>query len=114
MSRSVLKQIPEALADPIAIFRDERRDAFVFMLDVVDDAGNTVVVPVVFNAHGRNAEINLATTAYGNVNFSQTGTRDPPKIHKPIGFIFETRLVRTSESFLFDSSKYYQIYDKIK
>ncbi|MCI7709654.1 MAG: ATP-binding cassette domain-containing protein, partial [Sutterella parvirubra] len=47
-----------------------------------------------------------------NVNFSQTGTRDPPKIHKPIGFIFETRLVRTSESFLFDSSKYYQIYDK--
>lgn len=68
MSRSVLKQIPEALADPIAIFRDERRDAFVFMLDVVDDAGNTVVVPVVFNAHGRNAEINLATTAYGKEN----------------------------------------------
>ena len=31
-----------------------------------------------------------------------------------IGFIFETRLVRTGESFLFDSSKYYQIYDKIK
>ena len=48
------------------------------------------------------------------VNFSQTGTHDPPKIHKPIGFIFETRLVRTGESFLFDSSKYYQIYDKIK
>ena len=38
------------------------------MLDVVDDAGNTVVVPVVFNAHGRNAEINLATTAYGKEN----------------------------------------------
>lgn len=68
MSRSVLKQIPEALADPIAIFRDERRDAFVFMLDAVDDAGNTVVVPVVFNASGRHAEVNLATTAYGKEN----------------------------------------------
>lgn len=52
--------------------------------------------------------------AVTTVNFSQTGTHDPPKIHKPIGFIFETRLVRTGESFLFDSSKYYQIYDKIK
>ena len=49
-----------------------------------------------------------------DVNFSQTGTHDPPKIHKPIGFIFEARLVRTGESFLFDSTKYYQIYDKIK
>ena len=36
---------------------------------------------------------------YVDVNFSQTGTHDPLKIHKPIGFIFETRLVRTGESF---------------
>ena len=71
---------------------------------------------VSFSAQAADVQL-YGTVDYGfvyNVNFSQTGTHDPPKIHKPIGFIFETRLVRTGESFLFDSTKYYQIYDKIK
>ena len=68
MSRSVLKQIPEALSDPIAVFRDDASSPLVFMLDVMDDAGKTVIVPVELNAHGRSAEINLALSAYGKEN----------------------------------------------
>lgn len=69
MSAHVLKQIPEALTDPIAIFKDDRRpNSFVFMLDVRDENGSTVIVPVVFNATGRHATINLAKSAFGREN----------------------------------------------
>ena len=66
MTRDVLRQIPAALADPIAVFKDDRRpNSFVFMVDVQDTSGKTVIVPIAFEAHGANATINLATTAYG-------------------------------------------------
>ena len=67
MTRDVLKQLPTALADPIAIFKDDRRDgSFTFMLELTDSDGKTVVAPVSFNAHGpRGAELNLLKTAFG-------------------------------------------------
>ena len=67
MTREVLKQLPTALADPVAIFKDDRRQgSYTFMLELADAEGKTVVAPVSFNAHGpRGAELNLLKTAFG-------------------------------------------------
>lgn len=66
ISKRVLKQIPEALTDPIAIFRDDRREStYLFMLDLKAENNQNVVVAVKFNGPGRHAEINLAKTSWG-------------------------------------------------
>lgn len=65
MTRDVLKQIPMALTDPIAIFEDELNQSKVFMLELKDDAGNTVIAPLAFSANGYKGEINLVKTAHG-------------------------------------------------
>ena len=66
ISKRVLKQIPEALTDPIAIFRDDRREnTYLFMLDLKAENNQNVVVAVKFNGPGRHAEINLAKTSWG-------------------------------------------------
>lgn len=66
MTREILKQLPAALTDPIAVFKSATDDASkVFMLEVRDTKGETVILPVSFNASGRHAEINLITSAYG-------------------------------------------------
>lgn len=47
ISKRVLKQIPEALTDPIAIFRDDRREnTYLFMLDLKAENNQNVVVAV--------------------------------------------------------------------
>lgn len=69
ISKRVLKQIPEALTDPIAIFRDDRREnTYLFMLDLKAENNQNVVVAVKFNGTGRHAEINLAKTSWGPEN----------------------------------------------
>ena len=69
ISKRVLKQIPEALTDPIAIFRDYRREStYLFMLDLKAENNQNVVVAVKFNGPGRHAEINLAKTSWGPEN----------------------------------------------
>ena len=69
ISKRVLKQIPEALTDPIAIFRDDRREnTYLFMLDLKAENNQNVVVAVKFNGPGRHAEINLAKTSWGPEN----------------------------------------------
>lgn len=69
ISKRVLKQIPEALTDPIAIFRDDRREnTYLFMLDLKAENNQNVVVAVKFNGPGRHAEINLAKTFWGPEN----------------------------------------------
>lgn len=69
ISKRVLKQIPEALTDPIAIFRDDRREnTYLFMLDLKAENNQNVVVAVKFNGPGRHAEINLAKTSLGPEN----------------------------------------------
>lgn len=65
MSAKVLKQIPSALADPVAIYYDERNNSFVFALEIKDENNNYVMVPVAFNATGRKGTINLVKTALG-------------------------------------------------
>ena len=64
-----MKKIPEALTDPIAIFRDDRREStYLFMLDLKAENNQNVVVAVKFNGPGRHAEINLAKTSWGPEN----------------------------------------------
>ena len=44
ISKRVLKQIPEALTDPIAIFRDDRREnTYLFMLDLKAENNQTLL-----------------------------------------------------------------------
>lgn len=69
MTREVLKQLPTALADPIAIFKDDRRQgSYTFMLELLDAKGKTVVVPIQFEAQGYYGTINLVKTAFGKKN----------------------------------------------
>lgn len=66
MTKEVLKRIPQALTDPIAVFSDNRRaGSYVFMLEVLDAAGHSVLAPVQFEATGGKGTINLLKTAYG-------------------------------------------------
>ena len=65
----MLKQIPGAMADPIAIFDSATKGAkgeVVFMLELRDSQGSTVVVPVAIQGKDRkNKEINIIKSAYG-------------------------------------------------
>lgn len=74
MTPDVLNQLPEALADPIALFKSATRDSsFVAMLEVKSAQGATVVVPVEINARGVfESEVNIARSAYAKAD-SVTG-----------------------------------------
>lgn len=66
MDADLIAQVPEALTDPVAITRDERNNSYIFVLDLKNKEGNSVVVPVRFSATGpHNARINLVKTAFG-------------------------------------------------
>jgi hypothetical protein len=69
----MLKQLPEAMADPIAIFDSETRQGsgdIVFMLELKDADGRTVVVPVALGGRKGSGprEINIVKSAYGKGN----------------------------------------------
>lgn len=74
MTPDVLKQLPEALANPIALFKSATRDnSYVAMLGVKSAQGATVVVPVEINARGVfESEVNIARSAYAKAD-SVTG-----------------------------------------
>lgn len=62
---SILKQIPSALADPIAVFRSNSvAGRLVFMVDVTDANGANVVLPVHLDAQHDFASIHILTSAY--------------------------------------------------
>ena len=64
----VIKQLPEALADPVMIFSSATQAGdLVVMLDLKDRHGGTVVVPVALEIEeGSKAyTVNMATTVYG-------------------------------------------------
>ena len=71
MTPEMWKQIPGALADPVAVFDSDSptgraRGDLVFMLELTDASGATVVVPVALDAaKGRNqAHVNIVKSAY--------------------------------------------------
>ena len=62
---SILKQLPSALADPIAVFRSNSvAGRLVFMVDVTDANGANVVLPVHLDAQHDFASIHILTSAY--------------------------------------------------
>ena len=68
MTPAMLKQIPSAMADPIAIFDSETHAGdLVFMLELTDANGATVVTPVALSVQAgseKRAVINIIKTAY--------------------------------------------------
>lgn len=58
-----IKEIPEALTDPVAVFAQDN-GRLLFLLDVKTESGASVLVPVEFDAQGEKAVVNLAITAY--------------------------------------------------
>lgn len=65
MTAGVIKQIPAAITDPIMVYKDSRTGSTVFVLELRDEAGETVMAPVSFNATGKKGKINLLKTAFG-------------------------------------------------
>jgi hypothetical protein len=65
---NMLKRIPEAMADPIMIFDSagkRTRGDVVFMLEMTDDNGATVIVPVMLRAKDeKRIEIDVVKSAY--------------------------------------------------
>ena len=71
MTPDMWKQLPEAMADPIAIFdtanpKHRGKGDVVFMVEIQDANGATVVVPVALDARGDNpfVRINILKSAY--------------------------------------------------
>ena len=70
MTPEMWKQIPAAMADPIAVFDSDSpagraKGDLVFMLELTDANGATVVVPVALQAKGKlGARINIVKSAY--------------------------------------------------
>lgn len=69
MTADVIKQIPGALADPVAILKSYN-NSYVFILELEAD-GKTVIVPVMFEAKGFNGKINKLTSNYGKDGFDK-------------------------------------------
>ncbi len=74
MTPELWKQIPAALADPVAVFDSDSpagraRGDLVFMLELTDADGATVVVPVALQAKGKlGARVNIVKSAYAKEN----------------------------------------------
>lgn len=65
INADVLKQLPTALADPIAVFgSDSVAGRLVFMVDVTDANGATVILPVQLEAKHGFATAHIVTSAY--------------------------------------------------
>lgn len=67
MTKDVIKQIPEAITDPVIVARDERHDSFVFFLDIKDANGESVMVPVAFEhpTEKKPVVFNIVKSAFG-------------------------------------------------
>ena len=82
MTPDMWKQLPEAMADPIAIFdtanpKHRGNGDIVFMVEIQDANGATVVVPVALDVRGDNpfVRINILKSAYAKDD-QRTGTPD--------------------------------------
>lgn len=67
ITADIIKQVPRALANPIAIVEDKNRP--VVILDLKDANGDTIIVPFVLEAKGKfGYEVNLIASIYGKQN----------------------------------------------
>lgn len=66
MTPEMLKALPRALTEPIAIFPSKtQKGRIVSMVEIQDASGATVIVPIEINARGQHgAELNIVNSAY--------------------------------------------------
>jgi len=69
MSINILNKLPKAMTEPLMIFKTNKSNKFMFVLELTDDNGATVVVPVelekIDKKHGI---INIINSAYGRTD----------------------------------------------
>lgn len=67
MTKDVIKQIPEAITDPVLVAWDENHKSYVFFLDIKDANGESVMVPVTFEHPSEKKKIvfNIVKSAFG-------------------------------------------------
>lgn len=69
IKKALLNKLPEQLADPMMIFQSETVPGrIVVCLELKDEAGVNIVVPVELNAKQNSMEINVLTSIYGKGN----------------------------------------------
>ena len=76
LSIDTIKQIPQKMTDPIAVFESATiKGDYVMMLELQDSNNATIVVPIVLNQKsGKDKlyEVNIVTSAYGRQNINGT------------------------------------------
>ncbi|MDY3296637.1 hypothetical protein, partial [Selenomonas sp.] len=76
MTKAVLNRLPEALADPMLIFRSETVPGrIVACLDLKDTAGVNVVAPVALDVRDGRVEVNFLASVYGRGTNGHTETQ---------------------------------------
>ncbi|MBQ7975209.1 MAG: C40 family peptidase [Clostridia bacterium] len=66
-----IKQLPDAIADPIMIFKSNTvNNAFVVLTELIDKSGNDVVVALHLNKAEKHIRINRIATVYGKDNIA--------------------------------------------
>lgn len=72
LNKTILNKLPEQLADPMMIFQSETVPGrIVVCLELKDEAGANIVVPVELNAKNDRMEINILASIYGKGNPSK-------------------------------------------
>lgn len=76
MTLDLLRQVPRKMTDPLMIVRGNKSDSYVFVVDLKDTNGATIVVPVEINKRGNSSEAiaNVIDTAFGKT-VSETDDR---------------------------------------
>jgi len=75
IKKALLNKLPEQLADPMMIFQSETVPGrIVVCLELKDEAGVNIVVPIELNAKQNSVEINVLTSIYGR------GTEDHTEV----------------------------------
>lgn len=67
MTLDILRQIPKQIIDPLMVVRGNKPDTYVFVIEVQDNNGATVVVPIEINKEilGQVSSENFINSAYG-------------------------------------------------
>ena len=77
MTPDLLRQLPRRMADPLMVTRGNKKGSYVFVVDLKDSNGATIVVPVEINknVHSTGAAVNIINTAFGK---TVSDTNDSP------------------------------------
>lgn len=65
---SVIKNIPQALRNPVLICKGNLRDTLVVISDLKNKEQQNVIVPMVLNVKGQHGRVNRITTIHGKKN----------------------------------------------